>query len=463
MEKFTFHKRALISILFFAALSLTPAALAASGVENNQTTIFLWIAGLLLLARLSHLIERIGQPAVMGELVIGIILGNLSLFGINTFEQIKSDTIIQFLSEIGIVILLFQIGLRSNIHQLRSVGGRALLVALLGTAIPFLLGLIVIGPFFFPDLSIIGHLFIGAALATTSAGITERVLKDLNVGERKESRIILAAAVLSDVFSLILLGAATRLASTGTFSVSTITVISLKACVFLFGAIILGYILAPSVVRLFSKVHASAGMKFTFAVSAGLLMAFVAEQFELAPIIGAFAAGLILDPVDFQYFNDPDVVKNTKEALKNSSSKSKKNVLAILDTHAHKHVEEIIDSLGYFLVPFFFIYTGMQVEIKTLFDAPILGIGLVVSIVAIIGKYISGFVAGKGVNKPLIGIGMAPRGEIGLIFASIGAGLGALTPEAFTVIIIMVNVTTIATPYIMAKIINKSLLQKINI
>lgn len=449
-------KRRIFSIFFFFIFTLGPTAFAA-GAEGGSGygIIFLWIASLLLLARLSHLIERIGQPAVLGELLIGVILGNLDFFGVTAITEIKSNEIITFLSNLGVIILLFQIGLRSNIHKLTSVGGRAILVAAIGVIAPFLAGTFIVAPIFFPDLTMLGQVFIGAALVTTSVGITERVLKDLDILNAKEIRIILGAAIIDDVIGLIFLAVLTVIAQTGAITLGSIAFISFKAVAFLVAAIVLGYILAPLLVRLFSQVHASAGMKFTFAISTGLFIAYFAEVFGLEPIIGAFAAGLILDPIDFQYFNDPDIVAKIKTTLKDSKSSSRKKVLAHLDHYAHKHVEEIIDSLGYFLVPIFFIYTGMHVDLAPLFNIPVLLSALVISAIAFLAKFISGFAAGKENHRAIIGIGMVPRGEVGVVFASIGASLNIITPEAFVILILVINITTFVTPPLLAKYVKK--------
>lgn len=450
-------KHRLLSIFFFATLTLGPTAFAATTEEGSgYGLIFLWIASLLLLARLSHLIERIGQPAVLGELLIGVALGNLDLLGITAITEVKSNEIIRFLSNLGVIVLLFQIGLRSNIHKLARVGGRAILVAAIGVIAPFIAGTFIVAPIFFPNLSVLGQVFIGAALVTTSVGITERVLKDLNILNAREIRIILGAAVIDDVIGLIFLAVLTVIAQTGAITFGSIAFISFKAVAFLVAAIIIGYILAPLLVRLFSQVHASAGMKFTFAISTGLFIAYFAEVFGLEPIIGAFAAGLILDPIDFQYFNDPDIVAKIKATMKNSRSSSRNKVLAHLDNYAHKHVEEIIDSLGYFLVPIFFIYTGMQVNLAPLFNIPVLLSALAISAIAFFAKFISGFAAGKKNHRAIIGIGMVPRGEVGVVFASIGAGLNIITPEAFVILILVINITTFVTPPLLATLVKKS-------
>src|SRR3989338_3534412 len=174
------HSR-IIGFFLLLVLSAVPAVYASEGVEAGHASAvtFLWMAIILLFAKISSMVERIGQPAVLGELIIGVVLGNLYLMGIYIFEPIKQDSIIAFLAELGVVILLFQIGLESNIQKMRHVGLRAFLVACVGVAVPFALGTYVVGPWLLPGLALNAYLFIGATLTATSVGITARVFLDL--------------------------------------------------------------------------------------------------------------------------------------------------------------------------------------------------------------------------------------------------------------------------------------------
>ena len=196
-------------------------------------------------------------------------------------------------------------------------------------------------------------------------------------------------------------------------------------------------------------------MKFTIVVCFGLIFAYLAQLLGLAPIVGAFAAGLILDPVHFRYFKDPHVIHDVREAIKDSDEETKKKVRHAISHHAHRHIEDLIEPLGHFLVPIFFVYTGMAVKIETLFDTSVILVALAVTVVAFVGKYVSGLFAGKGVNRSLIGFGMVPRGEVGLIFASIGYGLGVVNDSVFSIIVIMVILTTLLTPPILTVMLKK--------
>lgn len=417
---------------------------------------FLWIALILIIAKLSGFIERWGQPSVLGELIAGVIIGNLVLLGINIFEPIKSDSIITFLAELGVVILLFQVGLESNIHEMRKVGVKAGLVATVGVILPFILGAFVVGPALLPGLDPNAYLFLGAALTATSVGITARVFKDLGKMQSSEAKIVLGAAVLDDVMGLIILAVVSALVTTGAVSMGVISVIVAKSVLFLVGAIVLGQIFAPQISRIFAKIQSGTGMKFTIVISFGLITAYLAQLIGLAPIVGAFAAGLVLDPVHFRFFKDPEIISDLKGVLADLAPKAKEKVMARINYHAHRHIEEIIEPVGWLLIPIFFVYTGISVNLETLFNPQILMVALAITAVAFIGKIAAGFVAGKGVNNWVVGFGMAPRGEVGLIFATIGRSLGVVSEEVFSVIVIMVILTTLLTPPILSVLLKRT-------
>lgn len=444
----------------FGFYSLVLAAGGSEGVEagghGEFAITFLWIAVVLTAAKLSGLVEKLGQPSVLGELIIGVILGNLVLLGIDIFEPIKHDHIIAFLAELGVVILLFQIGLESNISKMRKVGGKAGLVAVLGVVVPFVLGTYLVGPWLLPGLNENAYLFLGATLTATSVGITARVFKDLGKLQTKEAQIVLGAAVIDDVLGLIILAVVSAIVTAGSVSFGTIGLISAKAVLFLVLSILLGQYFAPRLSWVFAKVQAGVGMKFTLAICFGLLFAYLAQVIGLAPIVGAFAAGLILDPVHFRYFKDPKIVREIKEYIHEANPELQGKLNATINKHAERHVEEIIEPIGLFLVPIFFVLTGMNVKLETMFDGQILLVALAITVVAFFGKIVTGLVAGKGINKSIVGWGMVPRGEVGLIFATMGRSLGVVTDQVFSVIVIMVILSTLLTPPILTFIIKKA-------
>jgi Kef-type K+ transport system membrane component KefB len=406
----------------------------------------------LLVARFSGLVERLGLPGVLGELLAGVLLGNLTLLGVGALEPIKTDTYVQFLAELGVVVLLFQIGLESSVQDLRRVGLRAVAVASVGVVVPFVLGTWVAGPALFPGLSFGAYLFMGATLTATSVGITARVFRDLSFLRTPEAQIVLGAAVIDDVIGLVILAAVSGVVTTGSLAAGAVAWVILKAVLFLGAAIVLGHRLAPGLSRILARVHPGIAMKFTLAISVCLLFAFVAHAIGLAPIVGAFAAGLILDEVAFRDFDAPAVLGSVRTALGSADPEVRRRVDQVLGHHASHHLQSLIEPVGHLFVPLFFVYTGMQVNLRSLADPTVLVVALAVTAVAVAGKVVSGAVAGP-VNRWLVGWAMVPRGEVGLIFAVVGKSLGVVSEAQFSVFVVMVMLTTLLTPPVLALLI----------
>jgi Kef-type K+ transport system membrane component KefB len=445
--------RTLLLLLALVPLPLAAQEAHASGGHGGGATL-LWIAIILVAAKISGLVERVGQPAVLGELVVGVILGNLVLAGIGVFEPAKADPILRFLAELGVIILLFQIGLESQLSQMGKVGGRALAVAVVGVVFPFVLGTWVAGPLLLPGLSFNAYLFVGAALTATSVGITARVFRDLGALQTPEAQIVLGAAVIDDVMGLIILAVVSAVVTAGTVTAGAVGLIVLKAVGFLVAAVVLGQLLAPRLGRLLSRLHRGTGMKLTLALAFALVFAWAAGLIGLAPIVGAFAAGLVLDPVHFNDFDEPGMVRDLRAELARAGTPASVPMDALLHRHSHRHVEDLVEPLGFFLVPIFFVLTGMSVSLEALFDPPVLLTALGITVVGVAGKVVAGLAAGP-VNKWLVGWGMVPRGEVGLIFATMGKQLGVLPEEEFAVIVIVVILTTLMTPPILTALLRR--------
>jgi Kef-type K+ transport system membrane component KefB len=408
------------------------AADAEGGQHGLDPLVLAGVAVMLIAAKLGgELFERIKQPAVLGELIIGIIIGNLALLGLTAAEPLKTSAIIAALAEVGVIILLFEVGLESNLGEMLEVGRSSLFVALAGVVAPFLLGWGV-AAYFLPEESRLAHLFIGATLCATSVGITARVLKDMRRLQTRESRIILGAAVIDDVLGLVILavvaGAIKATAAGATLSILDTALIAGKAIVFLFGAIAVGRYLTPHIFWRAGRLEVS-GVLLALSIAFCFLLAWAAAKVGLAPIVGAFAAGLVLDEIHFETFEERG-----------------------------KHdLQRLVAPVGAVLVPIFFVLMGMKVDLRAFARVELLGFAAALTLAAIIGKQVCSLVVvERGLNRAAIGLGMIPRGEVGLIFAGIGATLmmpnaqGVVEPVigagTFGVIVIMVIVTTLATP-----------------
>lgn len=411
------------------ACSRAYASSSTSGCETNDIAkVLLALVVILAAAKLGgDLLVRIGQPAVLGELIFGIIVGNLYLTGFHGLEFIKTDASVRILSEVGVTLLLFHVGLESDLVKMMKVGMSSLVVATIGIIAPFFLGWGV-AAIFLPHESIYTHIFIGATLCATSIGITARVMLDLNWIQTPEARIILGAAVIDDVQGLVILAVVGGIISSaasghGPMSSPAIALIVLKATAFLVGALVIGKWLAPRVFQVSSRMRA-ADLLLTTALGICFALAYLAARIGLAPIVGAFAAGLILDEVHWRDFRD----------------------------RGEHSIEELVRPLVGFLAPVFFVVTGARVGLETFARVEVIGFAAVLTVAAIIGKQICGLgVLQKGLDRLSVGIGMIPRGEVGLIFAAIGSrlmldGHRIISASTYSAVVIMVVITTMMTP-----------------
>lgn len=429
-----------------------PALAAGSDVVGEN---LLWLAIILLAARLfAPLAQRIGFPAVLGELLLGVALGNLGLFGIHYFDTVAHDPIVRFLAELGVIVLLLQIGLETRLGDLVSVGLRAALVGTVGIIVPFVLGAFVAGPLLLPGKDFNAYLFLGATLAATSVGITGRVFRDLGRLKMPEAQIVLGAAVIDDVLGLVILAVVSSLVQAGTVGVGDVAGIVAKAVLFLGGSIAVGRALAPHLLRRVSRLDAGPSMLFSLVLAAGLAMAWLAHAAGLAPIIGAFAAGLLFEPVFLQEFETPKVVQDI-EPLLSGPDERQQAIRDVLARHARHQHEHLLEPIGYFFVPVFFVLTGMQVDLTTLGDPRTVAVAAGVTAAAVLGKLCAGFAAGRGKDPWVVGWGMVPRGEVGLIFAMVGKNLGVMSEAMFSVIVIMVILTTLLTPPILSVLLRR--------
>jgi Kef-type K+ transport system membrane component KefB len=361
-----------------------------------------------------ELAERVGQPAVLGELIGGVVIG-VSGFGLVH----PHDVTIHLLSELGVILLLFLIGLETDLKKLIAVGGPATAVAVVGVALP-LAGGIAFGHLL--GLRFMVSVFLGAALTATSVGITARVLSDLGHLKDDESQVILGAAVVDDIIGLVLLTLVGTLAQGGELTFLGVGKIILVAFGFVLLAILIGSQLAPALIRVIDRIDMARGLFFASLVFA-LALALIADKVGSAIIIGSFAAGLVL-----------------------------------ARTHRGKDIEREVHDVAQFFIPIFFVVVGAAVDLSSInpFHADsrrFLLIGLGLTAVGVIGKVAAGFVVWtKGMRRLVIGVGMIPRGEVGLIFATIGLSSKLLSPGLYSAVALMVMLTTFMSPPLLRKL-----------
>ena len=379
-------------------------ALLAAGGAIDYGSIFTDLAIILLVAKIAaELFERIRVPAVLGEIIAGIVIGP-SMLGL-----IDPSDAMRILAEVGVIILLAEVGLEMDLTELRKVGRASMLVAIIGVVVPMSSGVLagsVLGE------SFNASLFLGAALAATSVGITARVFGDLRALSSTEARIVLGAAVADDVFGLIILTVVTRIVQQGSIDLAGVASTIGIAVGFIAVAGGIGILVVP---RLFAFIGDRAVSPATIGVlAAGLTFGFsaAASGAQLAPIIGAFIAGT-----------------------------------ALSRTPQHDRISRDFKSLGAIFIPVFFLQIGIDTDVTKFFSGHVLFVAAILTIIAIFGKVVAALGArGANADKLLIGIGMIPRGEVGLIFASIGVAVGVFDDELYAVVLLVVLLTTVITP-----------------
>ncbi len=411
-----------------------------------------------------RLMTLVQQPPVLGELMAGLLIGNLAywfgnpgitvlregdtlrriadlalssnvsladatlrllpagshadrvstiLAGAKGLEYVAVYSFVDLLSRIAILVLLFLIGLETNIREMKRVGQTAFSVATIGVLLPMVLGLGTMR-LLHPDSGVARNLFISGILAATSVGITARVLRDLRQDATDEARVILGAAVLDDVLSLIVLAVVSALAVTGTVSAWSIGWTTAKAALFLAGSLSIGIWITPWAARRLAgagihNVKLLTGWIFAF------FLAWLASGAGLAAIVGAFAAGVILN----------EIFDREMEGLS---------------------LRELLSPVESLIVPLFFVWMGIQVKLETLASKDVLVAGAALTAVAVVGKVLSGLGCPGRMNRLAVGFGMMPRGEVGLIFAGIGKTIGVVDDGIFSAVVLLVMVTTLLTP-----------------
>ena len=369
-----------------------------------------------------ELAERIGQPAVLGEMVGGIVIGVSGLHLIDAH-----DPLLHVLAELGVILLLFLIGLETDIHRLLAVGGASGAVAVVGVVLPFAAGY---GVGYWLGYSTTVSVFLGAALTATSVGITARVLSDLGHLKTDESQVILGAAVVDDILGLVLLSVITAVAAGQKMTVMGFAKIFGIAFGFVVIALIVGSVLAPRLIALVARLRVGKALFFA-SIMFAFGLAYLAGIVGSAPIIGAFAAGLVLAQTD-----------------------------------RGREIEHEVYDVAQFLIPIFFVSVGAAVDLKTLspFSAdtrPFFVIGLLLTGVAFIGKLVAGYAAfGRPLRKIVIGVGMVPRGEVGLIFAQLGLSSGLLSSGLYSSVALMVMITTFVAPPMLRALLAKDRREK---
>lgn len=437
--------------------------------QDPLASVIFWVSFIFIFALLGrYLAKRFNQAGVLGELIMGVVLGNLCYFlGMQIFvvlregsaifhimrsmldgvpiaravktsipdpvyakqmlkaltshdgiELIKVGYVLDILSRFGVIFLLFMVGLESSLQDLKKTGREAFQVAVIGVVAPIILGFLV-AHMMLPEASYQADLFVAATLSATSIGITARVLSEMKKLKTREARTIMGAAMLDDVLGLMILAIVSSIVVSGAVDVMQIFQVMGSALLFFTVAILLGPWALRQVIHFLSFLQlweAKLLASFFFL----MMLAWLATVMELAAIIGAFAAGLVIHDGFFD-------VDESKRQYR-------------LD------IKQLIAPFEAILAPLFFMLIGIQVKLESFYDWHVLLMAAALTFAAIVGKLISGIGGNKKDDRLLIGIGMLPRGEVGLVFASIGRTLGVISDDLFSAIILMVILTTLVAP-----------------
>jgi Kef-type K+ transport system membrane component KefB len=431
--------------------------------------VILGVTGILAFAILGRVgARRLGQPTVVGELLMGILIGNLGyLLGIDLIVLLREGPLVFELvhealscesmeqaatrifgadvgaeltailmgprggelmqvahsvdtfSRYGVIFMLFMVGLKTNVDELRTVGKDSARVAVLGVALPFVLGMAVVW-MMRPTFELGSSLFIAATLGATSIGITANVLDELDYSKSREGRIILGAAVYDDILGLIILAIVSGIVVTGSVHVGEIIQVVVVSAAFLAAVISLGpriVKISAGIMQRLDFVEAKMFTSYLFV----MILAWMANLAGLATIIGAFAAGVVLHD---SYFH-----RNHRSRLGRIIT-----------------IRQLIMPLEVILVPIFFILIGIQVKVETFVSLPVATIALGLLVAAVVGKLACGVGAARPADKLIIGVGMVPRGEVGLVFAAIGRTLGVIDDSMFAAVVLMVIITSLIAP-----------------
>jgi Kef-type K+ transport system membrane component KefB len=335
------------------------------------------------------------------------------LVGAEGLDYVSVFLFVDLLSRIAIVVLLFLVGLETSLGEMKRVGKTALSVAIVGVLVPLGLGLTTM-KLLHPDSVWTRDLFVAGILTATSVGITARVLRDLGQQDREEARVILGAAVLDDVLSLLVLAVVTDLAITGTVSLRNVGWSAFKSTLFLAVSLLVGIWGTPKVVRRLARTGMQ-NLKLVVGCLFAFFLAWLANVAGLAAIVGAFAAGVILN----------DFFDKEMQGLS---------------------LRELLTPLESLIVPLFFVWIGIQVKLESLLDRKVLVVGLALTVVAVVSKVVSGFACPRAMKRLAVGFGMMPRGEVGLVFAGIGKSLGVVDDPLFSAIVLLVMATTLLAP-----------------
>jgi Kef-type K+ transport system membrane component KefB len=396
-------------------------------VAKPESGFFLALGLTIVAASVGGAVTKFGLPSVVGELGVGMLIALLAHFQIGFWPIMVKDHSLALLAELGSMLLLFEIGLGSSMSELLAVGKVGTVSALLGIIVPFILGAVGVAYYLLQSHDLKLNLFLGATLAATSTGISVRVFRDLGILHNPACQIVLAASVIDDIAGLIILTLVSGIAAAAGLNYLTLFQIGLSVIIFFGTSYLFARYALEQLIKSLLQISPQASMLISAAFALCLFWSWFAAALGLASIIGAFIIGIMLG------------------GLTAVNGENKGNLV------------QLLKPINHIFVPIFFVYAGMQIDLLTVIHWETIKLGFYLSCAAVLGKLACGIFLPQAINRWIVGFGMVPRGEIGLIFAFSGNALGVFNDVVFAAVLLMIVVTSIITPLVIQAIVRRGI------
>ena len=424
-------------------------------INNNgyNPTIYLWLVIFIFLTRGLSIVKKIGFPIIIGEILAGVIIAQSHILG----PHPESNSIVRFLSDFGAVILMFEVGLESKLNDLLRNFKRGIKLAVIGTFLSFGAGFL-ISISLISNYNIFQALLLGTITAATATGISAKTFKELGLIKTKEVKVVLVASILDEVITILCFGIISPIIIQRKLNFLTFYFTLFQIILFFLFSSFFAIKITPILTKWSTKINPGINMKIGVLLLVCFLFAYISYLLGMATVIGAFAAGLILDQVYFNSFSKSHFLKNL-ELIKNKIDDIdiRNNLNKIIKKEHDENLQELLKPISHLFVPLFFISIGLQIDLNDLFNLRTLCFCIIILSLSLISRILSGFLVGEStsLNKMIIGLGMTPVGEAGLIFAMFGKENNLINNSIFTAIVACVIIASILTPMLIRFSINR--------
>lgn len=421
----------------------------ASGYSHIDSNVYLWLALSLIITRGLSFIKKLGFPLVTSEILAGIILGNLSLCGITQFSSMTENPIIEFLANMGAIILMFEIGLSTDLIEIKKHLKSGINIALCGTLISFIGGFIV-AKLLFTNLPTSGCLIIGMIACSTATGVSAKIFKELKITRTYEVKKALTTSIVGEIICVVIFAVISGVLMSGQVNVNQVGITVLKTIAFFTIAIIFGQYVIPLITQLSTRIHAGISMKIGIVFLICITFTWLASVFGIASVIGAFIAGAVINPIHFKGFSQSKFLRELKAQVAQVAEPcQRKNISQLIKKYENDNLDELIKPLSNLFVPIFFTYIGLSLKLEYLLNHMVIITALALLVTSYISWLIAAQISRAKLNKFVIGLGMTPIGEAGIIFAMVGQSLHLINDDIISTIVLALIITTFITPILL--------------